>query len=118
MALEKQQREAERRAAVVEILAGVFPLSDRACRVALRAVTAAARGVERDGGRTGRAEGVGCTLTAAPGVVGRVDGVTWSVLVPGRQIVFHREGVGGGAVSLPQLSGGTGAVAVCVEVAA
>ncbi|MEU1223065.1 DUF2397 family protein [Streptomyces microflavus] len=118
VALEKQRQEAKRRAAVAEILAGVFPLSDRACRVALHAVTAAARGVERDGERTGGAQGVGCTLTAAPGVVGRVDGVTWSVLVPGRQIAFHRQEEGGGGLLLPHPLGGAGVVAVGVEAAA
>ncbi|AEY86852.1 hypothetical protein SHJG_1576 [Streptomyces hygroscopicus subsp. jinggangensis 5008] len=57
--------------------------------MALRAVMAAARAPEDAAGRIGQAEGVGCTLTAVEGVVGRVDGVRWSVLVPGRRILFH-----------------------------
>lgn len=50
---------------------------------------AAARALEDSAGRIGQAEGVGCTLVAAAGVVGRVEGVRWSVLVPGRRVLFH-----------------------------
>ncbi|MFD8693023.1 hypothetical protein [Streptomyces sp. NPDC059651] len=96
--------QAEKRAAAAEVLAGVFPLTDRACRLALRAVMAAARGVEAGGVRVGHWEGVGCTLTAAAGVVGRVEGVAWSVLVPGRQVAFHPRAAG------PPGDGAAGAV--------
>ncbi|MFJ1610411.1 DUF2397 family protein [Streptomyces sp. NPDC088253] len=91
VALERERIRAGQRAAVAEVLAGVFPLSDRACRVALQAVMAAARGAEAGGVRAGRAGGVGCVLTAVEGALGRVDGVSWSVLVPGREVAFHPE---------------------------
>ncbi|MDL5198613.1 DUF2397 family protein [Streptomyces sp. ALI-76-A] len=85
----RAEREARHGAAVAEVLAGAGPLSDAACRLALRAVMAAARALEDSAGRIGQAEGVGCTLVAAAGVVGRVEGVRWSVLVPGRRVLFH-----------------------------
>ncbi|WTO32885.1 DUF2397 domain-containing protein [Streptomyces achromogenes] len=85
----RAERQAEHAGAVAEVLAGAGRLSERACRLALRAVMAAARAPEDAGGRVGEAEGVGCTLTAVEGVVGRVDGVRWSVLVPGWRILFH-----------------------------
>ncbi|MBT2526979.1 DUF2397 family protein [Streptomyces sp. ISL-99] len=88
----RAEREAEHRAAVAEILAGGGPLSERACRVALKAVMAAVRAPEGPLGRVGQAEGVGCALTVAEGTVGRVEGVRWSVLVPGRRIGFHPPG--------------------------
>ncbi|MER6334483.1 DUF2397 family protein [Streptomyces sp. NPDC001034] len=85
----RAERQAEHAVAVAEVLAGAGPLSERACRLALRAVLAAARAPEDASGRLGQAEGVGCTLTAVEGMVGRVDGVRWSVLVPGWRILFH-----------------------------
>ncbi|MFF3276049.1 DUF2397 family protein [Streptomyces chrestomyceticus] len=90
---EAVQRRAERKArhgaAVAEVLAGDGAFSEAACRLALRAVMAAARAPEESAGRIGQAEGIGCTLVAASGTVGRVDGVRWSVLVPGRSVMFH-----------------------------
>ncbi|MFD9047211.1 DUF2397 family protein [Streptomyces zaomyceticus] len=118
VARERERAGAERRAAAAEVLAGVFPLSDRACRLALRAVMAAARGAEMDGVRAGCSEGVVCTLTGVEGAVGRVDGVTWSVLVPGRQVAFHPQAAGGPAGgTLAQMPRGR-AAAVRVEVLA
>ncbi|MFF7887821.1 DUF2397 family protein [Streptomyces sp. NPDC020794] len=87
--LRRAEREARHGAAVAEVLAGEGPISEDACRLALRAVMAAARAPEAKVGRVGQAQGVGCTLVAAPGVVGRVDGVRWSVLVRGRKVLFH-----------------------------
>ncbi|MFG2489393.1 DUF2397 family protein [Streptomyces virginiae] len=116
VALERELREAEQRLAVAEVLSGVVPLSDRACRVALRAVMAAARGADVDGTRTGRAGGVGCTLTADEGVLGRVEGVSWSVLVPGRQVAFRPEVALGALV--PAGRGEADVLAVRVEAVA
>ncbi|MFE6631675.1 DUF2397 family protein [Streptomyces rochei] len=84
----RAERQARHGAAVAEVLAQGGPLSEEACRLALRAVMAAARAPEGPGGRTGQAEGIGCTLVAAAGT-GRVEGVRWSVLVPGRSVLFH-----------------------------
>ncbi|MFJ3214181.1 DUF2397 family protein [Streptomyces flaveolus] len=86
----RAERVARHGAAVAEVLAGGGgPLSEDACRLALRAVMAAARAPQDAAGRVGQAEGVGCTLVAAPEVTGRVDGVRWSVLVPGYRMLFH-----------------------------
>ncbi|MEU0309128.1 DUF2397 family protein [Streptomyces cyaneofuscatus] len=118
VAQERERVEAEKRAAAAEVLAGVFPLTDRACRLALRAVMAAARGVEAGGARVGHWEGVGCTLTAVRGVVGRVDGVAWSVLVPGRQVAFHPRAAGPpGDGAAGAAGGGRVQAALRVEVA-
>jgi hypothetical protein len=84
----RAERQARHGAAVAEVLAGGGPLTEDACRLALRAVMAAARAQEGPGGRTGQAGGIGCTLVAAAGT-GRVEGVRWSVLVPGRRVLFH-----------------------------
>ncbi|GGT44402.1 DUF2397 family protein [Streptomyces chromofuscus] len=116
-------RESERWAAVAEVLAGGGPLSERACRAALRAVVAAVRAQDSehsDGSRTGQADGLGCTLTMAQGMVGRVEGVRWSVLVPGRRIAFHPPAVAassGRAPSLPSSTRDRRGVAVVVEAA-
>ncbi|MFE6022885.1 DUF2397 family protein [Streptomyces sp. NPDC056441] len=88
-AARRAEREARHGAAVAEVLAGGGPLSEVACRLALRAVMTAARAPKDAAGRVGQAEGVGCTLVAAAGVVGRVDGERWSVLVPGHKVLFH-----------------------------
>lgn len=119
VARERERVEAQRRAAAAEVLAGEFPLSDRACRLALRAVMAAAQGSEAGGVRVGYWQGVGCTLTAAQGVVGRIDGVEWSVLVPGRQVAFHPQAPGGpGSGEARHMRDGRGQAAVRVEVVA
>ncbi|GHE11922.1 hypothetical protein GCM10010339_73360 [Streptomyces alanosinicus] len=118
VARERERVEAEQREAVAEALAGVFPLSDRACRVALRAVMAAARGVEVGGVRAGQVGGVGCVLTAVEGALGRVDGVGWSVLVPGRQVAFHPEAVTGAARAAELRGARSDVAAVRVEVLA
>ncbi|MGW3387348.1 DUF2397 family protein [Streptomyces cinereoruber] len=119
VARERERVEAERRAAAAEVLAGVFPLTDRACRLALRAVMAAARGTEAGGVRVGHWDGVSCTLTAARGVVGRVEGVAWSVLVPGRQVAFHAQTAGGpGDGAVAAVCGRQAQDAVRVEVTA
>jgi hypothetical protein len=105
------------------MLAGGGLLSERACRAALRAVVAAVRAQhseDSDGRRTGQADGLGCTLTAAQGMVGRVEGVRWSVLVPGRRIVFHPPAVAasrGRTASLPNSTRDRRGVAVVVEAA-
>jgi hypothetical protein len=96
-AAQRALRQAELRAAAGEVLAEVRPLSDRACRVALKAVIAAVQAPEFGGRRTGQAGEVGCTLTAQDGTVGRVEGARWSVLVPGRRVLFHPP-VGAGRV--------------------
>lgn len=88
-ATQRAQRQAELRAAAAEVLAGAGPLTDRACRAALKAVVAAVQAPEDSGCRTGQAGEVGCTLTVREGAVGRVEGHRWSVLVPGRWVVFH-----------------------------
>ncbi|MFE1764068.1 DUF2397 domain-containing protein [Streptomyces angustmyceticus] len=118
VARDRERVEAEQRAAVAEVLAGVFPLSDRACRVALRAVMAAARGVQVGGVRAGRVGGVGCVLTAVEGALGRVDGVGWSVLVPGRQVAFHPEAATGAACAVQRRGGRPDVAAVRVDVLA
>ncbi len=118
VARERERVEAEQRAAVAEVVAGVFPLSDGACRLALRAVMAAARGVEVGGVRAGRAGGVGCVLTAVEGALGRVDGVGWSVLVPGRQVAFHPEAATGAQRAAKRCGGRPEVAAVRVEVLA
>ncbi|CUM35537.1 hypothetical protein BN2537_39 [Streptomyces venezuelae] len=80
---------------------------------------AAARGAEAGGARVGHWEGVSCTLTAAQGVVGRVEGVAWSVLVPGRQVAFHPQAAGGpGDGTDAAVRGGQAQAPVRVEVAA
>ncbi|MET8768876.1 hypothetical protein [Streptomyces sp. NPDC004658] len=58
---------------------------------------------------------MGRTLTAVEGMVGRVDGVRWSVMVPGRRILFHPPNR---AVAPRRVPGGRPAeVAVLVEAA-
>ncbi|MFD5898666.1 DUF2397 family protein [Streptomyces sp. NPDC060366] len=114
-AAQRAQRQAELRAAAAEVLAGAGPLSDRACRAALKAVVAAVQAAECGGCRTGRAGEVGCTLTVEEGAVGRVEGYRWSVLVPGRRVVFHPP-VGAGRVPGGR-PGGQERVAVLVEAA-
>ncbi|MGW3061745.1 DUF2397 family protein [Streptomyces goshikiensis] len=89
---QRRQREAAREAAVAEVLAGRGRLTDAACRAALKAVMAAVRVPETAGRRVGKAGGLGCTLTVEAAVTGRVDGVSWSVLLPGRTVCFHPPG--------------------------
>ncbi|MEU9420204.1 DUF2397 family protein [Streptomyces sp. NPDC048272] len=89
---QRRQREAAREAAVSEVLAGQGLLSDAACRAALRAVMAAVRVPEKAGRRVGKAGGLGCTLVVESAVTGRVDGLSWSVLLPGRTVRFHPPG--------------------------
>ncbi|OXZ01511.1 hypothetical protein BEH93_30380 [Streptomyces sp. 2R] len=61
---------------------------------------------------------MGCTLTAVRGVVGRVDGVAWSVLVPGRQVAFHPRAAGPpGDGAAGAAGGGRVQAALRVEVA-
>ncbi|WP_330481496.1 DUF2397 family protein [Streptomyces sp. NBC_00724] len=89
LSLQREQRRAAQEAAVAEVLAGRQPLSESACRAALKAVIAAVRTPEAEGLRTGSADGLGCTLTAGASGTGRVDGERWSVLLPGRSVGFH-----------------------------
>lgn len=87
----RAKRMAEHAAAIEEVLiAGAgASLSERAARVALAALTAAARARSEGGRRVAAHDGLGCTLFHTGAGLGCVIAPTWRVLTPGRVPVFH-----------------------------
>ncbi|MEX2289493.1 MAG: DUF2397 domain-containing protein [Mycobacteriales bacterium] len=103
VAARRAERLATHRDAVAEVLAAQpgDQLSDGAARVAYASVLAAARRRTRASSRTGECDGLACTLWHTPGVTGVLRARTWQILLPDRQIAFHRRG----SVAMPPSSG-------------
>lgn len=91
----REQRMAEHAAAIREVLDASpgASLSDRAARVALTSLTAAARTSSSNGRRTAARDGLACTLFHTALGTGLVVAPTWRVLTPSRIPVFHRPSV-------------------------
>ena len=91
----RAQRAADHAAAIQEVLnaSGGEALSDRAARVALAALMAAARARSENGRRVAVRDGLGCTLFHTGSAMGHLLAPTWRVLTPGRIPVFHLPGV-------------------------
>jgi uncharacterized protein (TIGR02677 family) len=87
----RERRAAEHAEAICEVLAATSgtPISDRAARVALASLMAAARVSSSNGRRTAIRDGLGCTLFHTGSDEGAVVAPTWRVLTPGRIPVFH-----------------------------
>ena len=94
--MNRARRAEEHAAAVAEVLSAVpgKRLSERAAKVALDALLAAARQSARDSARSAVKDGLGCMLFCSPDPAHRpaVAGPTWTVWTPGRTAVFHQPG--------------------------
>ncbi|GEL68673.1 DUF2397 domain-containing protein [Myxococcus virescens] len=100
---EKRRRRATEHAEAVQEVLHAAPgaqLSERAARVALASLTAAARGRAINGRRTAIRDGLACTLFYLGSETGALRAPTWRVLTPGRVPVFHLPG------TLPQVPQG------------
>jgi hypothetical protein len=87
----RQRRAAEHAAAIREVLAiaeGAC-MSERAARVALTSLLAAARAASSGRRRTGVRDGLGCTLFHTGIATSVLLAPTWRVSTPGRIAVFH-----------------------------
>lgn len=102
VAEKRRRRATEHAEAIQEVLhaASGAQLSERAARVALASLTAAARGRSKQGQRTAVRDGLACTLFYLGSDTGAVRAPTWRVLTPGRVPVFHIPG------TLPPAPGG------------
>ncbi len=87
----REQRAAEHAAAIREVLATVTGacMSERAARVALVSLLAAARAGRTGRRRTAVRDGLGCTLFHTGIDTGTLRAPTWRVSTPGRLAVFH-----------------------------
>lgn len=95
VAVARKRRAYEHAEAVREVLdaapGGV--LSERAARVAMIALLAAARSGVTGDSRTATRDGLACTLFHVGQGIGVLAAPTWRVLTPGRVPVFHLPGV-------------------------
>lgn len=90
----REERRRQHIMAILEVLATApgARLSEPAARVALNALMAAVRARSRGGRRTQAADGLACTLVHTGRDTGVLAAPTWTVLVPGRLVRFHRPG--------------------------
>jgi uncharacterized protein (TIGR02677 family) len=88
----RERRSAEHAAAIEEVLGASADacMTDRAARVALAALLAAARASSANGRRTGVRDGLRCTLFYTRSTTAVIVAPTWRILTPGRFAVFHR----------------------------
>ena len=94
--LAREQRMKDHSAAIREVLAaemGACVFSERAARVALASLMAAARTDGSGGRRTAACDGLACTLFHTGIGFGIVETRTWRVITPGRIPVFHLPGL-------------------------
>lgn len=90
----RDRRAAEHAAGIREVLAAKPGeiLSERAARIAVTSLAAAARNRSAEGRRTGVRDGLACTLFHTGQGAGLLSAPTWRVVTPGRIAVFHTPG--------------------------